>query len=224
VSRLLDLFGLDPLHYSGLFSLDKDDGKGGGGNTDDEPDDDEKDEDTLPPPKDGKSYTQDEVDAILKRRLKRQETSLTKKITDAVTQQMKDAAAAAEADKDKTLEQKLADAQSKLERLGALEQIVGDFQETAEKRYKRMLKSLPETIQDLAPDQDVDIVTREKWLVEKGIPAADKLKADGKDEKKPAARGNNPDDPDPEADGDRKKKVDDLVNKYRGSGLYRGIG
>jgi hypothetical protein len=130
-----------------------------------------------------------------------------------------------------TLEARLAEAEKKLGNYDTLEEMVMDFEELAEQRFQDALKELPEFIQDMAPDDDAPALQKERWLVERALPAkakyeAAKKKGDSDDDADEAAkrkstrRGFNP--PDPEKRGTKRQKaVDDLVKAYQSDRQYR---
>lgn len=212
----------------------------GGSGEDDEPDDtdedeDDEDEDDGTSGDDGKKrgkssdaeakFTQADVDRILQRRVKREVKKLMPSIRSQVEEEVGKKGTNA------TLEAQLAEANKKLGNYDTLEELVMDFEELAEQRFQDALKELPEFIQDMAPDDDAPALQKERWLVEKALPAkkkfdAAKKKGDSDDDAEDAAkrksqrRGFNP--PDPEKKGNKRQKaVDDLVKAYQSDRQYR---
>lgn len=192
---------------------------------DQEQDDDEEDDgedaagkkgDSTSKSKD-KTFSESEVESIVRRRLARAK----RKIKSEVLREME--ADTTKGDGDTDLQNKLNDANKRIADLEELEEL-------AEERYERELDALPEEIRDLAPDDDEPILVKERWLVTKGRPAADKLRAragdkgdDKGDGERKSRRGNNPKDPPNRKrkdDGDPKQK---LREEARRSGAYRTI-
>jgi hypothetical protein len=219
---LFDLYGLVPSRYANysLFTFDGESGGGEGGASGSTDDDDDDDGGTPPDPT--KTYTHAELEAILKRRLTRQEKKITKTVSATVEQQVKDKLEAERIAKDGTLQEKLDAANKELADVPTMKQMLTVLADTAEKRYKRTLDALPETIRLLAPDDDIDILTREKWLEEKGLPAAEKLKGEGGTGTTGTTgpKGNTGTLPEPGKPSDE-EKVKGLVKKFRASGIYR---
>lgn len=153
-------------------------GKNDANNREDEDDEDEDDlEDGETGDEDGeddgksstksgeeKTFTAAQVESLVKRRLARSKRKIRS-----------DVLAELENDPDKKDDQ--ADLKN---RLTAAEKRVADLEELeelAEERYGQELDALPEHIRDLAPDEDADILTKERWLVDKARPAMKKYEA-----------------------------------------------
>ena len=172
-----------------------------------------------------KSYSDADVEVIVKQRLARERT----KIATAVKQELEEAAKLEKAKADGDL-QKIIDAQKvELDQYNSIKPIVVEYEELAEQRYQEALKTLPEALRLLAPDDDSTALDKERWLTKKALPAVAKLKgmddtgskgsngANGKPK-----LGNNP--PEFEALSQTSKKtIDDIIKAYRGRGAYRSL-
>jgi len=210
----------------------------GGANEDpDESDDDDDTDDDLPKGgtlnKDGvRTYTQSEVDAAIRSRLKREGKVIENRVEKRLTEKL----ATAQAEKDKDLQAQLDLLKPKADRTEKLEEALELFVETAEARFTAELAKLPEAIRLLAPDEDADTLEKERWLVEKAQPAADKLRAKRKksgesdddddedsdepdDKNRQAKRGANFQDPSQKKSN--KKNVDKILDRMKGESRYK---
>lgn len=165
-----------------------------------------------------KTFTAAQVDALVKRRLARSKRKMRS-----------DVLAELENDPDKKDDQ--ADLKN---RLTTAEKRVADLEELAElaeERFEQEVEDLPEHIRDLAPDDDADILTKERWLVDKARPAMKKYlasqakKPDATDEKaKPRSRtGNKAKDPPANNRRDETEERKKLRREVEQSGTYRRI-
>lgn len=202
---------------------------------DDDEGDDKEEDDSQNRQSSTKTYTQDQVDTIVKRRLKRGDP----KREEAIKAQIK-------ADMDREAKQKQGefetlwnDAQPKLNRLTDLEDIVVKYDELAEERFEAMFATLPDFIQDTLPDEDASGLEKEAWLTRKALPALAKYNAKhgkkdddteedskkGDDKKvgttKPGlTRKNKPD----VSSKDRQAKIDKILESSKRQGMYRSLG
>jgi hypothetical protein len=161
-------------------------------------------------------FTAEEVEAIIKKRLARQRQKLVQELKSQVQQellverakQQGDLKAAIEA-----LERELNELRPSRERLR-------QFEELAEARYQALLKELPEPIRLLAPDDDTPVLEKERWLVTKALPAAQKLKS--RNGAATPAPGNNPADPQPST-AKKDDVVQDIIRSYQANPLFRPL-
>lgn len=214
----------------------------GGGSTDDPPegdegdegddDDDEGDEGDDPDDDledDGKGAgkkpvklpkTQAELNVLMADRLARQKAKLTATIRKEVEREAQREAAK----NDKNLARQLALANEELEELRPLKVAVDHFETSAEKRFRTALKTLPEHIKLMAPDDDASAVEKEKWLTNKAQPALDAFnKEQGKEgegrKAKPGNSGRRP----PNNGSGNGDSFDEMVEQARRTGLYRSM-
>lgn len=173
---------------------------------------------------DEKTFTAAQVESTVKRRLARAKRKLRSEILAEI-----------EDDPDKK-----DDTTDLKNRLTTAERRVADLEELeelAEERYEQELEELPEHIRDLAPDDDADILTKERWLVDKARPAMKKYqdsqgekKGEKKDDKgdqtrttRRSRRGNDPKDPPANNRRDESAERKKLKEEVRGTGGYRRI-
>lgn len=174
----------------------------------------------------GRTYTQEQVDAAVSRRLARAKRKMRSELRGEIEDEIR------ESGNETDVQKRLDTALDRIKELEELEELA----DLAEERYEQELESLPEHIRDLAPDDDASILVKERWLVQKGRPAAQKFLADksgsnddtddkdrtGERKRKPARRGNNPKDP-PADNEDKRTTVEKLRDEARRSGQYRRI-
>ncbi len=195
-------------------------------NTDDDEDDDDDGDATGKKGESSKSgektFTQAEVDALIKRRLNRATRKIRGELRTELESEIKDKGG------DEDTQAKIKEANDRLERLE-------DLEELAEERYEQELDDLPEAIRDLAPDDDEDIIVKERWMVTKARPAAKKMLADaegdgkrktekkeGDTDRRRARRGNEAKDPPARPKkADRGEAFTKLKDEAKGSGAYR---
>lgn len=195
----------------------------GAGKEGDEPDEDDGEENPDAPAggdggnaEDGKKLlSQQDIDRIVERRLKRAKKTLADEIRGELRSEIE---ADIEAkNKDESLQRKVERLQTEVDRLKRFEALA----EVAEDEYEEELAKLPEAVRLLAPDDDADIVTKQTWLVKKGRPAAAKIAAattteavkDGGATTRKAKKGLRPDDP--PANETRESRLEALRKQMR---------
>jgi hypothetical protein len=157
--------------------------------------------------KPAKSYSQREFTI----ELKKQTAALEQQIRDKVLADLDLEKAKASGELAKVI-----DAQTKrIKDLEPLEVEVQQFRSLAESRYQTVFESLPDSIKLFAPADDEPIVVKERWLVEKALPAAAAL---GEAEpKRGLSKSSDP--------KEKSKTHDDLIkdirNGYSLTGEYR---
>lgn len=170
-----------------------------------------------------KTFTEGEVESIVKNRLRREK----RKLADTIREEVRADLASSKKDGDGDIQAQLDRANERIKQLESLEEL----EELAEERYDRELDDLPEAIKMLAPDDDASILDKERWLVNKAQPALARMKADAGEEKKPdgesketkkAKRGADHKDPKPVEKDDR-SSVEKLVAEARKSVGYRPL-
>lgn len=162
-----------------------------------------------------RTYTQDEFEAAFRRRLSREKRKLSDSIRAEVLAELEAKGKSPDAD----LQRQLDAANGKLARYARLDELV----ELAEERYDSELAALPEAIRMLAPDDDADIVDKERWLLTKARPAVERLRKESpiRSEKEPARKGINPSDPQPKSPDRQSGGVEQLLRDARTSPIYR---
>jgi flagellar motility protein MotE (MotC chaperone) len=161
------------------------------------------------------TFTAEEVEQIIRKRLARQRQKLLKEITGQVQQQL----LVDKAKQDGNLQQVVSELERELSELRPLRERYVQLEELAEARYQLMLKELPEPIRLLAPDDDAPVLEKERWLMTKALPAAQKLRGRNGTQ---AAPGNNPKDPAP----DRQSKddvVQEILRSYQANPMFRPL-
>ena len=197
----------------------------------DEDDEDDEDEDdtwgedgkkraaTKSPP--DRTFSQAQVNRMVKRRAAREAQKLLPDLRKKVEEELRKSGDESEN------ERELIRLRRELEDKETLEAMVLEYDELAEERYERALATLPDFIQDMAPDDDAPAIEKERWLTQKALPAkeryeakgGDKSKDDEQDEAKRKRRGFNPKDPDKGTkDTNRVKK---LTEQFRSTGEFR---
>lgn len=160
-------------------------------------------------------YSQDEFEAAFRRRLSREKRKLSEAIRTEVLAELEAKGKSPDAD----LQRQLDAANGKLARYARLDELV----ELAEERYDAELAALPEAIRMLAPDDDADIVDKERWLLTKARPAVERLRREqpAKPEREAARKGINPADPPPTSPERRGSAAEQLFRDARNSPIYR---
>jgi hypothetical protein len=110
---------------------------------------------------------------------------------------------------------------SKASQVDDLMDIIEQYEDAAEERFTAALETLPEHIQDTAPDDDATPLEKEKWLA-KALRAAEKYqsenkdddKADGDKKERRPRKGLKPRDPKDRTKGDP-SRVESLVQEYQ---------
>lgn len=171
--------------------------------------------DEVPAGPEPRTYTQDEFESAFRRRLSREKRKLADSIRSEVLAEMESKGKSPDAD----LQRQLDSANGKLARYARLDELV----ELAEERYEVELAALPEAIRMLAPDDDADIVDKERWLLTKARPAVERLRKEipAKPERESARKGINPSDPQPKSPDRTAGGVDQLLREARNSPIYR---
>jgi hypothetical protein len=114
-----------------------------------------------------KVYTQREFTSELQKRMSAAEADIAAKIRSAY--ELEDA-------KNKGELSKVIEAQAnRLRELEPLEAEVKRFREAAEQRYNTAFEKLPDSIKVFAPADDAPIVEKERWLVERAMPALEQM-------------------------------------------------
>jgi hypothetical protein len=160
-----------------------------------------------------RSYTQEEFDAAFRRRLQREKRKLAETIRADVLSELKEQGK----DPDSDLRRQLDAATAKLARYSRMDELV----ELAEERYDQELAALPEAIRMLAPDEDSDIVDKERWLVTKARPAVERLRKESPKTADTARKGINPADPQPKSPESRATTPESLIRDARTNPIYR---
>jgi hypothetical protein len=105
--------------------------------------------------------------------------------------------------------------ETRIKALEPMETEVLAFRALAEQRYQTIFDTLPDSIKLFAPADDAPILEKERWLVEKALPAAEKLT--GPDPVKGLSRRD-----DPQQKGKGKDEiVQEIRNGYSLTGEYR---
>lgn len=217
----------------------------GGGPDDDDKDGDEneEDDDDDESGKNGKSskktFTQSELEAVVKDRLSRDKKALTAKLSadirDSVIKEME----LKKAEEDGDLKKVIEELRPKAEKLTQAEKLLATFEELSNARFDEAIAQLPDSIKAFAPDDDAPALEKERWLILKATPAMKKLKGkkgesddeneseeDDEDDviKRAAAkrRGNAPRDPAPGGKS-KKKTVEEIMKGYQSTGQYRSL-
>lgn len=160
-----------------------------------------------------KTFTQDEVDRIVRTRLTREKDSIRTQVL-ADLQKKKDED---DAIKRGEFDKLLAEKDEEIRKLGGLQTVIEEFEELARERYDATLKTLPEPIQALAPEETASALERERWLTKKAMPALAKWEKEfGKTTKRGPNDGTQPD---PQKE-DRQKRVQDLLKQAQSAGQY----
>lgn len=154
-----------------------------------------------------KTFTQREFNTELKRQLAAAEGQIREKIMADI--ELDNAKASGELSK-------VVDTQAK--RIQELEPLQGElqsFRDLAERRYMTAFDALPESIRLFAPTDEASILEKERWLLEKALPAAAQMAS--ADPVKGLSKAN---DPKP-----KEKTKDDVLKDIRASysltGEYR---
>lgn len=158
------------------------------------------------------TFTQDDLDRVVKERLKREKDSIRTEVIGELQRQ----AAEEKKKKDGEWEGVVAEKDTKISQLETNLKNLEKFEELAQKRFDNALKAMPEAIKILAPDTD-SILEKEKWLVEKAIPAMEKLQQS--DPKDPKRGANNGRDPKP-ITSDKEKTLQEIAKSQMRTGLY----
>lgn len=200
---------------------------------DDGDEDEDEDDDGGEPDKrtsSKKTFTQAEVNqlvsAAVKKKIPQLERRIAKRIEDDFT--------AKNADKD--LQKQVELYKPKAEKADEYEELLEEFYDIFEAEYEQTLSTLPDFIQEMAPDDDASPLEKKKWLVEKATPALKRYEAkrkkrgddeededgDNGDDRKKGTRGFKPNDS--KTRRTRESKLEQLTVRHKGSGLYRGMG
>lgn len=210
---------------------DGDDGDGDGDDVDDDDDGSGKTGSTE------KKFSQADVDNAVKKRLVREKRNLTASLTDQIKTKVKSDLELEQAAKKGDLQKVIDDLKPKAERAEQLQKRLDVFEELASARFDEALAALPEALRDLAPDDDADVLERERWLVFKATPALDRLKKKGRDDdddedgdddlvaagKNGKSRSKTPglSPRDPRKGKSSSRSVEDILSDYQKSGMYR---
>lgn len=219
---------------------------GGGSQENDDESDDDEDEDADDDNEDdsaktakskAKSYSEAEFQAAFKKRLARETKKLTGTLTESIKAQVVKDMELQAATKKGDLQVIIDDLRPKAEKVETLEKRLEFFEELAEARFEEVLAGLPEAVRDLAPDDDADILEKEKWLVVKANAAVEKMRkkglldtADEDDDDETTerrtsstkTRGFNPKEPGARSKN-KKRTVEEIVKGYTSSGQYRPL-
>lgn len=154
-----------------------------------------------------KTFTQREFTAELKRHIAAAEGQIREKIMADI--ELDNAKASGELSK-------VVDTQARrIQELEPLQTELNDFRDLAEKRYTTAFDALPDSIRLFAPTDEASILEKERWLLEKALPAAEQMAS--ADPVKGLSKAN---DPKP-----KEKTKDDVLKDIRASysltGEYR---
>jgi hypothetical protein len=154
-----------------------------------------------------KTFTQREFTAELKRHMAAAEGQIREKIMADI--ELDNAKASGELSK-------VVDTQARrIQELEPLQAELNDFRDLAEKRYTTAFDALPDSIRLFAPTDEASILEKERWLLEKALPAAEQMAS--ADPVKGLSKAN---DPKP-----KEKTKDDVLKDIRASysltGEYR---
>jgi len=162
-------------------------------------------------PPESKTFTQDEVDRIVRTRLTREKDS----IRTAVLDQLRKDQETEDAKKRGDYEKVIAEKDDEIRRLSGSQKTIEEFEELANARFNAAKKTLPETILALAPDDDASPLEKERWWTKKALPALEKWEKEaGKTTKRGVNDGN---DPNP-SKADKEKYLQDLRTQLESSG------
>jgi hypothetical protein len=244
-ARLLLQYNIRPI--SGGDGTGEDDEDDDEGEDDDESDDDEADSGkTRKSSQKPKTYTQNDVERLVKQRLARARSKMESDLTDSITKKVQNQIEVDAAAKKGDLQKVIDDLRPKAEKLERIEKELGLFHELSSTRFEEVIENLPEDLKMLAPDDDASPVQKERWLITKAMPALKKWQE--KEAKKKTSRrdedeedededeeedttsrrstrrqkvtGNNPFTPLPGGKND-KKTLEEIVKGYEESGAYR---
>lgn len=159
-----------------------------------------------------KTFTQEQVNSLIRDRLKREKESLKTAIVAELN-------AAAEEEKKRKAGEWEALVASKDKEIAALlsaKERADKYDELATKRFEEAKKNFPEALLLLAPDDDATPLEKETWYTNKAIPALAKME---KESGKPKTGVNGDDDP------EKKKKkredtMEEIARHYRRNGAY----
>ncbi|MDQ3168371.1 MAG: hypothetical protein M3P94_06960 [Chloroflexota bacterium] len=159
-----------------------------------------------------KTFSEPEVENIVKTRV----TRLRKSLRDEILADLKREADLADAAKNGEWEKLSRDKDDQISSLSSKASLVDQYEEMANLRWVEMKKTLPEALVILAPDDESPAIERERWYTTKALPAMEKLK------KSDATKGNAPNDPDTKKPT-QTDRFNQLVEEQNRSGQYRRL-
>lgn len=194
-------------HLNPFFDTDD---SGGGGNGDTTNDQNKGGDNNQEPPK---TFTQDEVDRIVRTRLTREKDAIRTQVLADLQKKKDDEDAVKRGEFDKLLGEKDAE----IQKLAGLTGVIEEYEKLANARYDANIKTLPETIRALAPDEDASALEKDRWWTNKALPALAKWEQEsGKTAKRGVNDGNNP----PPSKKDKEAYLDDIRKQMQDSGKY----
>lgn len=218
--EFLTIYGYVPI----MGGAPDDDGAGDGDGDDPENDGgDGNDPDTKGRDQKKGLYTSEEVEATVRRRLRRQKETFEAQREQAI----KDEVAKVRAKDNEDYRSQLDLANKELEKLKGVESILARFVDLADEQFDKEFDKLPAALQRLAPDEDADPFTRQKWLND-ALDAKAELEKESKDgeskddpeSKNRAKRGFNPKDA-KQKQGDKENRLKSVVERFQTTGHYQ---
>lgn len=162
-----------------------------------------------------RTFTQEDVDRIIKERLGRERKTIREQILAEIKQKSEEELAIKRGEFEKVIAQRDQEIMMLREKVQTLEA----YEDLANKRWEELKKSLPEAILLLAPDDDATPLERERWYLTKALPAMEKLRVEQEHQARP---GNNPKDPHSlSRENTDRKRVSEYVKDLQRVGLYR---
>lgn len=160
-----------------------------------------------------KTFTQDEVDRIVRTRLAREKDSIKTSVLQDLQRKQDEDVAAKRGEFDKVLAAK----DEEIRKLTGLQTTIEEYETLANARYAEALKTLPETIRALAPDEDATPLEKDRWWTKKALPALERWE---KEANTSTRRGpNDGRNPEP-SKKDKEAYLNDLRQQMRATGQY----